>query len=156
VLLLDEHTAALDPKTAGQILGLTRGGGHRRPADHAHGHPHMNQALRLGNRLIMMHRGRVILDLAGDEKRKLTVRTCSPASTPRRARSSTSDKMLLTNKRLQTEVFTHGPTHPVPSSSPTRWPATRSGAILKMIEAAGLTVKSTKMIHMTKSQAEGF
>jgi putative ABC transport system ATP-binding protein len=73
LLLLDEHTAALDPKTAAQILDLTQS----IVADLAlttlmvtH---NMNQALTLGNRLIMMHQGRIILDVRGDEKSRLTV-----------------------------------------------------------------------------------
>ena len=73
LLLLDEHTAALDPKTAAQILELTR--------DIVTGHGlttlmvthNMHQALTLGNRLIMMHRGRIILDVRGAQKAGLTV-----------------------------------------------------------------------------------
>jgi putative ABC transport system ATP-binding protein len=73
VLLLDEHTAALDPKTADQILDLTR----RIVANHGlttlmvtH---NMAQALAFGHRLIMLHRGRVILDVSGREKAGLAV-----------------------------------------------------------------------------------
>ena len=68
MLLLDEHTAALDPKTANQILELTE----RIVREHhlttlmvTH---NMNQALKLGNRLIMLHRGEIILDIKGKEK----------------------------------------------------------------------------------------
>lgn len=73
VLLLDEHIAALDPKTARQILELTR----EIIADQGltslmitH---NMRHALTLGNRLIMMHQGRIILDVGGEEKRRLGV-----------------------------------------------------------------------------------
>ncbi len=73
VLLLDEHTAALDPKTAAQIIALT---GtiveHERLTTLMVTH-NMHQALSLGNRLAMLHRGRVILDVRDEEKRKLTV-----------------------------------------------------------------------------------
>lgn len=73
VLLLDEHTAALDPKTAAKVLELTEqivGEHNLTTLMVTH---NMNDAIRLGNRLIMMHEGRVIYDVAGDEKRALTV-----------------------------------------------------------------------------------
>ena len=73
VLLLDEHTAALDPKTAAKVLELTEQiVGERKLTTLMVTH-NMNDAIRLGNRLIMMHEGRVIYDVAGDEKRALTV-----------------------------------------------------------------------------------
>lgn len=73
VLLLDEHTAALDPKTAAKVLELTEQiVGERKLSTLMVTH-NMNDAIRLGNRLIMMHEGRVIYDVAGDEKRALTV-----------------------------------------------------------------------------------
>ena len=73
LLLLDEHTAALDPKTAAQILALTEnivtaGGLTTLMVTH-----NMQQALALGNRLIMMHRGRIIFDVRGQDKAALTV-----------------------------------------------------------------------------------
>ena len=73
LLLLDEHTAALDPKTAAQILELTEnivtaGGLTTLMVTH-----NMQQALALGNRLIMMHRGRIIFDVRGQDKAALTV-----------------------------------------------------------------------------------
>ena len=73
LLLLDEHTAALDPKTAAKVLELTE----KIVAEHnlttlmvTH---NMNDAIRLGNRLIMMHEGRIIYDVRGAEKAALTV-----------------------------------------------------------------------------------
>ena len=73
VLLLDEHTAALDPKTAAKVLELTEQiVGERKLTTLMVTH-NMNDAIRLGNRLIMMHEGRVIYDVAGEEKRALTV-----------------------------------------------------------------------------------
>ena len=73
VLLLDEHTAALDPKTAAKVLERTEQiVGERKLTTLMVTH-NMNDAIRLGNRLIMMHEGRVIYDVAGDEKRALTV-----------------------------------------------------------------------------------
>ena len=72
-LLLDEHTAALDPKTAKKVLELTE---HFVNKDHlttfmvTH---NMKDALRYGNRLIMMMEGKVVFDVSGEEKKKLTV-----------------------------------------------------------------------------------
>ena len=73
LLLLDEHTAALDPKTAAKVLEISD----KIIADHhltammvTH---NMKDAIVHGNRLIMMHEGRVILNIAGEEKKKLTV-----------------------------------------------------------------------------------
>lgn len=71
VLLLDEHTAALDPKSADQIIALT---------DHIVMREHlttlmvthsMTQAVNLGDRIIMMHKGKVLHDFIGSEKRRL-------------------------------------------------------------------------------------
>lgn len=73
VLLLDEHTAALDPKTASKVLELTEQIVDERKLTTLMVTHNMNDAIRLGNRLIMMHEGRVIYDVAGDEKRSLTV-----------------------------------------------------------------------------------
>lgn len=73
LLLLDEHTAALDPKTADQIIQMSdqviaRGKLTALMVTHS-----MHQAVNLGDRLIMMHRGRVIHDFRGAEKRRLRV-----------------------------------------------------------------------------------
>jgi len=73
ILLLDEHTAALDPKTARQILDLTERLVARKQLTTLMVTHNMAQALALGNRLIMLHQGRVILDVVGREKRGLTV-----------------------------------------------------------------------------------
>lgn len=73
VLLLDEHTAALDPKTASKVLELTDQIVAERQLTTLMVTHNMNDAIRLGNRLIMMHEGRVIYDVAGEEKRALTV-----------------------------------------------------------------------------------
>ncbi len=73
VLLLDEHTAALDPKTAAKVLELTDtfvADGRLTTLMVTH---NMKDAIAHGNRLIMMNNGRIILDVRGDEKRALTV-----------------------------------------------------------------------------------
>ena len=73
LLLLDEHTAALDPKTASKVLDLTEKIVDERRLTTLMVTHNMNDAIRLGNRLIMMHEGHVIYDVAGDEKKSLTV-----------------------------------------------------------------------------------
>ena len=73
LLLLDEHTAALDPKTAQKVLKVTDqiiSQHHLTALMVTH---NMKDAIAHGNRLIMMHEGRVILDISGEEKKKLTV-----------------------------------------------------------------------------------
>ena len=73
LLLLDEHTAALDPKTARKVLDLTEemvAEQHLTALMVTH---NMKDAISIGNRLIMMDDGRIIYDVRGDEKKKLTV-----------------------------------------------------------------------------------
>ena len=73
VLLLDEHIAALDPKTAGQILQLTREIVAQQGLTTLMITHNMKHAIAFGNRLIMLHQGRIILDLSGRDKQELTV-----------------------------------------------------------------------------------
>ncbi len=73
ILLLDEHTAALDPKTAAKVLEITDkivNENHLTTLMITH---NMRDAITHGNRLIMLHEGRVIIDVSGEEKAKLTV-----------------------------------------------------------------------------------
>lgn len=73
LLLLDEHTAALDPKTAEKVLRVTDqiiAENHLTALMVTH---NMKDAIAHGNRLIMMHEGKVILNISGEEKKKLTV-----------------------------------------------------------------------------------
>ncbi|HOZ21532.1 MAG TPA: ATP-binding cassette domain-containing protein [bacterium] len=73
VLLLDEHTAALDPKSAAQVVKLTRHFIEREQLTAIMVTHSMQQALDLGNRTIMMHKGQIIDDIPLEEKRRLTV-----------------------------------------------------------------------------------
>lgn len=73
LLLLDEHTAALDPKTAANVLNLTNEIVTENNLTTLMITHNMRDALRFGNRLIMMDNGRVIFDVKGEEKQKLTV-----------------------------------------------------------------------------------
>lgn len=73
ILLLDEHTAALDPSRAELITQLTEKAVERYDLTTLMVTHNMAQALRLGNRLIMMHGGRIVFELAGEDKKKATV-----------------------------------------------------------------------------------
>ena len=73
ILLLDEHTAALDPKTAAKVLELTDRIVQRDNLTTLMITHNMKDAIAHGNRLIMMHEGRIIIDVRGEEKKKLTV-----------------------------------------------------------------------------------
>ncbi len=73
VLLLDEHTAALDPKTAAKVLNLTEKIVTEQNLTAMMVTHNMKDAIRMGNRLIMMHEGRIIYDVEGEEKKKLQV-----------------------------------------------------------------------------------
>ena len=74
LLLLDEHTAALDPKTADKVLQLTDEIVSRDKLTTLMVTHNMKNAIQYGNRLIMMDSGRVVVDIKGEEKKKLTVR----------------------------------------------------------------------------------
>ncbi len=73
VLLLDEHTAALDPKTAKKVLDITEEIVQKNNLTTIMITHNMADAIRVGNRLIMMNNGKIIFDVSGDEKKKLTV-----------------------------------------------------------------------------------
>lgn len=73
LLLLDEHTAALDPKTAHKVLSITEQIINDQKLTALMVTHNMKDAIRLGNRLIMMHEGRVIYDIEGEEKKNLKV-----------------------------------------------------------------------------------
>ena len=74
VLLLDEHIAALDPKTANQILLLTQEIVKQSKLTTMMITHNMKHAISFGNRLIMLHQGGILLDLKGEEKKNLTVK----------------------------------------------------------------------------------
>ncbi len=73
LLLLDEHTASLDPKTAVKVLELTDQIVQRNKLTTLMITHNMKEAISHGNRLIMMHEGRIIVDISGEEKKNLTV-----------------------------------------------------------------------------------
>ena len=95
LLLLDEHTAALDPKTAAKVLDATErivGRDHLTTLMITH---NMRDAIAHGNRLIMMHDGRIILDIRGEEKKHLTVEDLMHEVEKISCEAFASDKALL-------------------------------------------------------------
>jgi len=73
LLLLDEHTAALDPKTAAKVLELTNEIVNREKLTTLMITHNMKDAIATGNRLIMLSDGKIVLDIKGEDKKKLTV-----------------------------------------------------------------------------------
>lgn len=73
ILLLDEHTAALDPATAEKVLKLTKDIVAERSITCLMVTHNMHQALEIGNRTLMMNNGQIILDIAGEERENMTV-----------------------------------------------------------------------------------
>ena len=73
VLLLDEHTAALDPKTAEKVLQTTEKIVNENKLTTIMITHNMKDAIRYGNRLIMMSKGKIVADIGGEEKKKLTI-----------------------------------------------------------------------------------
>ena len=73
LLLLDEHTAALDPRTAHKVLKITEEIVDEQKLTALMVTHNMQDAINIGNRLIMMHEGRIIYDVKGEEKKRLKV-----------------------------------------------------------------------------------
>jgi len=73
LLLLDEHTAALDPKTAQRVMELTEKIIKENNLTTVMVTHNMQQAIQYGNRMIMLHEGRIQFDIEGEEKKNLTV-----------------------------------------------------------------------------------
>lgn len=95
LLLLDEHTAALDPKTAAKVLALTEKIVKRDQLTTLMITHNMRDALAYGNRLIMLHNGRVLIDVEGEEKAKLTVPDLMKMFEKAAGSAMSSDRMLL-------------------------------------------------------------
>ncbi|OEU68539.1 MAG: ABC transporter ATP-binding protein [Desulfovibrio sp. S3730MH75] len=95
VLLLDEHTAALDPKTGQKILDITDTVVHRDELTALMVTHNMNQAISMGNRLIMLHQGQIILDISGKEKKDLKVEDLLERFYTFRGENVASDRMLF-------------------------------------------------------------
>ncbi len=95
LLLLDEHTAALDPKTAAKVLVLSDRFIAEEKLTALMVTHNMRDAIQHGNRLLMMHEGKVIVDVSGDEKKRLTVETLLGMFGKASGQQLASDRMLL-------------------------------------------------------------
>lgn len=95
LLLLDEHTAALDPKTAATVLETTEKIVRRDSLTTLMITHNMRDAIAHGNRLIMLYNGRVVIDVAGEEKRHLTVETLLEQFEKVSGSQEADDKLLL-------------------------------------------------------------
>lgn len=95
LLLLDEHTAALDPKTAAKVLELTDKIVEENNLTTLMITHNMKDAIVHGNRLIMMHEGRIVLDIGPEEKKKLTVEDLLQKFEDVSGEQFSSDKALL-------------------------------------------------------------
>ena len=96
LLLLDEHTAALDPKTAKRVLDITKEIIEEKKLTALMVTHNMRDAINMGNRLIMMHEGRVIYDVKGEEKKKLTVEALLKKFEEASNEEFANDRMILT------------------------------------------------------------
>lgn len=95
LLLLDEHTAALDPKTSEMVLELTNKLVREKNITTLMITHSMDQALNFGNRLIMMDNGRIVVDVSGDEKERLSVTDLLALFKEQSGKEATEDAMLL-------------------------------------------------------------
>lgn len=95
LLLLDEHTAALDPKTSELIIQLTDKIVHQKKITTLMITHNLKHALTYGDRLIMLHKGIIVLDISGEEKSKLTVQELIEQFNRLKLTDSLSDEMLL-------------------------------------------------------------
>jgi putative tryptophan/tyrosine transport system ATP-binding protein len=94
-LLLDEHTAALDPATAEKVLAITVAIVKEQRVPTMMITHNMQNALVLGNRTIMMEQGEIILDIAGDERAHMKVEDLLKRYSGRQGRQLDNDRMLL-------------------------------------------------------------
>lgn len=95
LLLLDEHTAALDPKTAAKVLALTEKIVTRDNLTTLMITHNMRDALSYGNRLIMLHNGRIIIDVQGEEKKYLQIPDLLEMFEKASGAEMSSDRLLL-------------------------------------------------------------
>jgi len=95
LLLLDEHTAALDPKTAKKVLDITEEVVSKNNLTTIMITHNMADAIRVGNRLIMMHDGQIVVDVKGEEKKNLTIAQLLQLFEASSGSEFTSDKVML-------------------------------------------------------------
>lgn len=99
LLLLDEHTAALDPKTAAKVLELSDKIIAENNLTALMVTHNMNDAIKHGNRLIMMHEGKIIFDVSGEEKKNLTIDELLEKFTQSSGEEFANDRALLSSRK---------------------------------------------------------
>ena len=97
LLLLDEHTAALDPKTSAKVMEITKEVVKEKGITTIMVTHNMKHALECGNRLLMMHQGKIIIDVKGKEKKNLTTEKLMEMFSKANALGELSDRSLLTS-----------------------------------------------------------
>ena len=95
ILLLDEHTAALDPATAEKVLELTKQIVKERQITCLMVTHNMHQALELGNRTLMMNAGQIVLDVEGEAREKMTVEDLLSQFAVKAGEALDNDRILL-------------------------------------------------------------
>ena len=95
LLLLDEHTAALDPKTAAKVLDATQRIVEKDNLTTMMITHNMRDAIAYGNRLVMMYDGRIVVDVSGEEKKNLTVEQLLNLFSQASGSDEADDKLLL-------------------------------------------------------------
>jgi putative ABC transport system ATP-binding protein len=95
LLLLDEHTAALDPKTAAKVLDVTKRIVEQNQLTTLMITHNMRDAIAYGNRLIMMYDGKIVIDVSGEEKKNLTVEQLLNLFSKASGSDEANDKLLL-------------------------------------------------------------
>ena len=97
ILLLDEHTAALDPKTSARIMEITNEVVKEKKITTLMVTHNMKYAIESGNRLLMMHNGNIIIDVKGKEKKSLTTEKLMELFEKTHVKDALSDRNLLTS-----------------------------------------------------------
>ena len=98
ILMLDEHTAALDPSTAKKVLELTKKIVKERNISCLMVTHNMNQALELGNRTLMMNSGNIVFDVRGEERASMSVNDLLERFAEGAGKEMNNDRILLSTK----------------------------------------------------------
>jgi putative ABC transport system ATP-binding protein len=101
LLLLDEHTAALDPATADKVLNLTKQVVSERGITCLMVTHNMHQALELGNRTLMMDSGRIVFDVSGQERSRMTVEDLLEKFSVGAGKEFDNDRILLSSVKAE-------------------------------------------------------
>ena len=98
LLLLDEHTAALDPATADKVLEITKEVVEKNHITTLMVTHNMQQALNLGNRILMMDAGRIVFDVQGEKKKSMTTDDLLLQFQVNAGKALDNDRILLSNE----------------------------------------------------------